>query len=103
MMARAAPSPSSNQPLTLPARRTTSVPSVAYRTAAGAAHRLVTLSEIARSPNARTVSTAPASDTAVTRTHAAAVTRLEPITGEPPPALRPVSPGGATELTCATT
>jgi hypothetical protein len=31
------------------------------------------------------------------------VTRLEPVTGEPPPALRPVSPGGAAELTCATT
>ena len=103
MMAKPVPSPSRSQPITLPARRTTSVPSVAYRTAAGAAPRLVILSEITRSPNARTVSTAPASDTAVTRTHAAAVTRLEPVTGAPPPALRPVSPGGAAELTCATT
>src|SRR2546423_56511 len=103
MMARAAPSPSSNQPITLPARRTTSVPSVAYRTAAGAPQGWVMRPEHARPPNAGPVSTARASDTAVTRTHTAAVTRLEPVTGAPLPALRPVSPGGATELTCATT
>ena len=103
MMAVAAPSPSRSQPITLPARRTTSAPSVAYRTAAGAAAKLEIVSEVTRSPDTRTVSTAPASDTAVTRIHAAAVMRLEPVTGAPPPALRPVSPGGAAELTCATT
>src|SRR6266536_3819429 len=99
MIAAPAPTPSRSQPITLPARRTISAPSVAYRTAEGAAHRLVILSETTRSPHAMTVSTAPASDTAVTETHTAAVAPLEPVTGAPPPALRPVSPGGAAELT----
>ena len=61
-MAMAAPKPSSNQPITLPARRTTSAPSVAYKTAAGAAAKLEIVSEVTRSPDARTVSTAPATD-----------------------------------------
>ena len=102
MMARAVPSPSSSQPITLPARRTTSAPSVAYRTAAGAALRLEIVSEVVRLPDAMTVSTAPASASAVTRAHAAAVTRLERASGAPPAAPRPMSADGTAELTCAT-
>ena len=72
--------PSRNQPITLPARRTTTAPSVAYSTAEGAELRLATVSEVARWPHAMTVSTTPASDTAVTEAHAAAVARRERVT-----------------------
>ena len=72
--------PSRNQPITLPARRTTSAPSVAYSTAEGAAPRLLTLSEVTMVSHAMTESTAPASDTAVTETHAAVVARRTRVT-----------------------
>jgi len=65
--------PSRNQPITLPARRTTSAPSVAYSTAEGTPARLATVSEGTRWPDAMTVSTTPARVTAVTETQAAAV------------------------------
>ena len=65
--------PSRNQPITLPARRTTSAPSVAYSTAEGAPPRVLTMSEVFRWPDAMTVSTTPARVTAVTETQAAAV------------------------------
>jgi len=71
---------SRNQPITLPARRTTSAPSVAYSTGEGAWVRLPAVSEVFRWPHAMTVSTAPASDSAVTRTHAAAVARRTRVT-----------------------
>lgn len=80
-MAVPALTPSRSQPITLPARRTISAPSVAYKAAAGAAHRFVTVSEVFRPPSAITVSTAPASESTVTETHTAAVAPLEPVTG----------------------
>ena len=83
MTARPAPSPSSSQPTTLPARRTTTAPRVAYNTAAGAELSCDTASFVTRSLQARTVSTAPASDSAVTEAHRTAVARLEPVTGTP--------------------
>src|SRR5262252_7079557 len=84
MTAVPAPTPSTNQPITLPARRTTSAPSVAYRIAAGAVAKLEIVSEVARGPDARTVSTAPASATSATTHHATAVARREWVTGVPP-------------------
>src|SRR6266487_5774488 len=82
-MAMLAPTPRTNQPITLPARRTTSAPSVAYRTEAGAAAKLEIVSEVTMSPDARTVSTAPASESTATEDHATAVARRERITGAP--------------------
>src|SRR5215468_9698206 len=84
MTAVPAPTPSTNQPITLPARRTTSAPSVAYRTAAGAARKLEIVSEVIKGPDARTVSTAPASASTVTADHATAVARREWVTGASP-------------------
>ena len=72
--------PSRNQPITLPARRTTSAPSVAYSTGEGAWVRLPAVSEVFRWPHAMTVSTTPASDSAVTETQAAAVARRTRVT-----------------------
>ena len=46
----------------------------------GATPRLATVSEVTRWPDAMTVSTAPASVTAVTKAHAAAVARRERVT-----------------------
>ena len=69
--------------MTLPARRTTSAPKVAYKTAAGAPLRFDTASWVTRSLQARTVSTAAATDSAVTEAHTTAVARLEPVTGTP--------------------
>src|SRR5262245_12619852 len=79
-----APMPSRNQPITLPARRTTTAPSVAYSTAEGAPARLATVSEVARWPDAMTVSTTPASESTATEDHATAVARRERVTGAPP-------------------
>src|SRR5438045_2559249 len=84
MTAVPAPTPSTSQPITLPARRTTSAPSVAYRTAAGAAAKLEIVSEVTRGPDARTVSTAPARESTVTENHATALARREWIAGVPP-------------------
>src|SRR5215471_12917628 len=84
MTAVPAPTPSTNQPITLPARRTTSAPSVAYRIAAGAVAKLEIVSEVARGPDARTVSTAPARATSTTAHHATAVAPREWVTGAPP-------------------
>jgi len=39
----------------------------------------------------------------VVETHTTAVARLEPVTGAPSTAPRPLSPGGAAKLTCVTT
>src|SRR6185312_3125727 len=83
-MAILAPTPRTNQPITLPARRTTSAPSVPYRTAAGAAAKLEIASEVTRGPDAKTVSAAPASASTVTANHATAVARREWVTGAPP-------------------
>src|SRR5215469_15404605 len=84
MTAVPAPTPSTNQPITLPVRRTTSAPSVAYRTAAGAVAKLEIVSEVVNGPDARIVSTAPASATTVTADHAAAVARGQWVTGAAP-------------------
>src|SRR5690242_2802435 len=100
MTAVAAPTLSTNQPITLPARRTTSAPSVAYRIAAGVVAKLDIVSEVARAPDARTVSTAPASESTATANHAAAMARGEWVTGAPsdpvpvsrPPRLLPPRP-----------
>jgi hypothetical protein len=61
------------------------------------------VSEVTRSPDARTVSTAPPSDTAVTEIHTMAVARLAPVTAALLPAPRAVLLGGAAEFTRATT
>src|SRR5215471_6439145 len=82
MTAMPAPTPSTNQPITLPARRTTSAPSVAYRIAAGVVVRLEIV--VTRGSDARTVSTAPASATTVTANHAIVVARREWVAGAPP-------------------
>src|SRR5215472_4388121 len=82
MTAMPAPTPSTNQPITLPARRTTSAPSVAYRIAAGAVARLEIV--VTRGSDVRTVSTAPASATSATAHHATAVAHREWVTGAPP-------------------
>src|SRR5262252_5305716 len=83
MTAVPAPTPSTNQPITLPARRTTSAPSVAYRIAAGAVAKLEIVSEVVKGPDARTVSTAAASASTATANHATAVARREWATGAP--------------------
>src|SRR6266516_4852557 len=75
--------PISIQPMRLPARRTISAPSVAYKTAPTVAYRFETASEVTRSPHAMTVSTAPASETTVIESHATAVARLAPVTARP--------------------
>src|SRR6266566_7464779 len=80
MIATAPPMPISIQPMRLPARRTISAPSVAYKTAATVAYRFETASVVARSPHAMTVSTAPASESTVIKSHTMAVARLELVT-----------------------
>src|SRR5215831_9817220 len=74
MTASPAPTPSSSQPTTFPARRTMSVPSVAYSTADSAPPRLATLSAVTRSFHTTTVRTAPASERAAVVTHVAVST-----------------------------
>src|SRR5690349_14624906 len=81
MMAMQAPTPSTNQPITLPARRTTSAPSVTYRIAAGAVAQLEIV--VPSGSDARTVSNAPASATTTTANHVTVVARREWITGAP--------------------
>src|SRR5512140_1894228 len=49
--------------------------SAAYRTAAGATAKLEIVSEVVSGPDARTVSTAPASESTATANHATAVAR----------------------------
>ena len=83
MMARPAPMPISIQPMMLPARRTISAPRVAYKTAEGTPLRFDTASWVFRSPHARTVSTAAASESTVIESHATAVARLAPVTARP--------------------
>src|SRR6266487_4840199 len=77
MIDPAAPKPSSIQPMRLPARRTISAPSVAYNTAEGAPLTFEIASLLFRSPHARTVRTAAASESTVIVSHATAVARLE--------------------------
>ena len=83
MTAMQAPRTSRNQPMRLPARRTISAPSVAYKTAAGAAPRFVTTSEGHQVAPRHGLRTAPASESTVTETHTVAVAPLEPVTGMP--------------------
>src|SRR6266702_2468235 len=80
MIATAPPMPISIQPMRLPARRTISAPRVPYKTAATVAYRFETASVVARSPHAMTVSTAPASENTVIKSHTMAVARLELVT-----------------------
>jgi len=71
-MAVAIPSPGRYHPMTLPARRTTRAPSVAYKTLAGRAQRLLMASPVTRSSQAKTVRTTPATAIATATAHAAA-------------------------------
>src|SRR5215470_10200263 len=71
MTASPAPTPSSSQPTTFPARRTISVPSVAYSTGDSAPPRLDTLSAVTRSFHVTMVRIAAASESTAVVTHVA--------------------------------